>query len=289
VDTQIVVDSSGARTVGMVQNASDITLQNAALLGPGQSFPIGTIRPGETVPVDFALERAASSESDSGGSPYYNYNDTTLEDIAGPYSYYYGGTDQARSRRYQLLSALLYGYSSPYRPRGDGLYLTGWSEESPLTVGVDSPSFDAYDTTLYVVDLKPSLRVMSGTLLLPPGMFTWKAENPSGPPIAPYEAEIYPGTHTLQFNLRRPIAYETVQDLILHLETSGTSQNALDFALWNYRTKNWTPLPNVKVGDNPVANPAQYVGPGGEIQVQLEAASNAYPHLDRLDFTLVVR
>jgi hypothetical protein len=283
------VDSSGARAVGTVQNTSDITLQNAVLLGPGQAFPIGTIQPGETFPVDFALERAARSEDAIDGAPYSNYNDSTAEDIAGPYSYSYGGTDQARSRRYQMLGSLLYGYASPYRPRGDGLYLAGWSDQSPLAVGVDSPSFDTYDTTLYVIDLKPSLRVMSGTLMLPPGMFTWTAENPSGPPIAPYNIEVYPGTHTLQFNLRRPIAYETVQDLILHLEGSGASQNAIDVALWNYHTKDWTPLPNVKAGDNSIADPTQYVGPGGEIRVQLEAANNSYPHLDRLDFTLVVR
>jgi hypothetical protein len=264
-------------------------LQDAKLLGPGQAFSIGTIKPGETVPVDFVLERAARSESDINGAPYYNYNDTTAEDIAGPYAYAYGGMDQARSRRYQLLSSLLYGYSSSYRPRGDGLYLTGWSEQSPLAVAVDSPSFQTYDTTLYVVDLKPALQVMSGTLLLPPGMFTWTADNPSGPPIAPYDTEVYPGTHTLQFNLARPIAYETVQDMILHLEGSGANQNALDIALWNYRTKGWTPLPNVQAGDNSIANPGQYVGPGGEIRVQLEAGNNSYPHLDQLDFTLVVR
>jgi hypothetical protein len=288
VDTQIVVDSSGARAVGLVQNASNVTLQNAVLLGPGQSFPIGTIQPGETVPVDIALERAASSESDGNGLTYSNYNDTTLEDIAGPYPYH-GGADHAQARRYQFLGSLLNNYSLPYRPRGDGLYLTGWSEQSPLAVAVDSPSFDAYDTTLYIVDLKPTLRVMSGTLRLPPGMFTWTADNSSGPPIAPYNADIYPGTHTLQFNLRQPIAYETVRDLIMHFESSSTGQNALDFALWNYHTKDWTPQPNVTAGDHSITNPEQYVGPGGEIRVQLEVASNVYPHLDRLDFSLVVR
>ncbi|HTP10795.1 MAG TPA: hypothetical protein VMP08_21225 [Anaerolineae bacterium] len=289
VQTQIVVDSRGARAVGTVRNASDITLHDAVLLGPGQNFPIGMIQPGETVPVNFALERATRSEEEIGGAPYYNYNDSTVDDIAGPYSYTYGAPDQVRSRRYQLLSSLLYGSNTPYRPRGDGVYLTGWSDQSPLAVGVDSPSFEAYDTTLYIVDLKPALRVMSGTLMLPPGMFTWKSDNPSGPPISPYDTEVYPGTHTLQFNLRRPIAYDTVQDLILHLEGSGPNQNAIDIALWNYQTKDWTPLPNLKAGDNSIADPAQYVGPGGEIRVQMEAANNSYPHLDQLDFTLVVR
>jgi hypothetical protein len=287
VDTQIAVNSSGARATGSVKNTSAITLQNAVLLGPSQAIEVGTVRPGETVPIDFPLERAAYAEGVNNGTPYYNYADTTLQDIAG--SYYYGNPDRTRARRYELLNALLSSYSSPYRPRGDGFYLAGWSEQSPLAVGVNRPSFDAYDTTLYIVDLKPALRIMSGTLVLPPGMFTWTAENPDGPSLTPYDINVYPGTHTLQFNLARPIAYETVQDLTLHLEGVAANPSVLTLAVWNYRTKNWTPLPNVQVGDNSIANPEQHVGPGGEIRVKLEVTSNSYPHLDRLDFTLTVR
>ena len=178
--------------------------------GRVEAHNIGTVKPGDSVTVDFQLERSARAE-DVSGAPYYNSNDTTLEDIAGPY--YYGSPDRTRSRRYELLSSLLHGYNSTYRSRGNGLYLAGWSEQSPLAVGVDSPSFGAYDTTLYIVDLKPSLNIMSGTLTLPPGMFAWKSDNPNGPPIAPYDTEVYPGTHELQFSLARPIAYETVQQI----------------------------------------------------------------------------
>lgn len=287
VETQIVVDSSGARAVGAVQNNSEITLTNAVLLGPGQVIEIGTFQPGDSVPIDFQLDRSARAENIVGGAPYYNYNDTTLEDIAGPY--YNGMPDPKRARRYELLSSLLHGYSSSYRPRGSGLYLAGWGEESPLAAEVSGSAFEAYDTTLYIVDLKPSLRILSGTLTLPPGMFTWQSENPSGPPIAPYNTEVYPGTHELQFSLAQPIAYETVQDLVVHLEGSAANQNAITLALWNYRTKDWTPLPNLKSGDNAIVDPAQHVGPGGEIRVQMEAATNSYPHLDRLDFTMTVR
>lgn len=286
VSTEVVVNSSGAKAVGEVRNASTVTLQDAVLLGPGQALNLGTIKPGDTVPIEFQLERSAHTEIGS-GQPYYNYNDTTLEDIAGPY--YYGQTDRERSRRYELTNSLLHGYSSAYRPRGDGLYLVGWSDQATLPVGVATTSFEAYDTTLYVVDLKPELRVVSGTLTLPPGMFAWESDNPNGPPLAPYDTDVYPGTHVLQFNLRRPIAYTAVQDLILHLQGSGPNQNNLKVALWNYQTEAWTPLANVRPGDMSIPDPAQHVGPGGEIRVQLEAATNTYPHLDQLDFTLIVR
>ncbi len=288
VETQIVVDDSGARAAGSVTNHSDIALQDAVLLGPSQTVQVGTVKPGDRVPVTVSLERAAQAEqTDTNSAPYYTYNDTTVEDIVGPY--YFDNTDRTRARRYELLNALLHGYNPKYRSRGDGLYLVGWSEQSPLAVGVDGSSFGAYDTTLYIIDLKPSLQIMSGTLTLPPGMFTWQFENPNGPPIAPYDTEVYAGTHVLQFNLARPIAYEVVLNLVLHLKGSGVTQNTLTLALWNYRTKDWTPLPSVKAGDNQITDPAQHVGPGGEIRVQLEATPNSYPHLDQLDFTLTVR
>jgi hypothetical protein len=287
VQTEVVVDSRGARAAGQVTNHSDVTLLNAVLLGPAQAVEVGTIQPGETVPIDFVLERATRADVGNRNVPYYSSSDTTLQDIAG--MYHYGDPDQTRARRYELLSSLLNGYNSIYRPRGDGLYLAGWSDKSPLAVGVESSSFEAHDTTLYIVDLKPELRIVSGTLLLPPGMFTWQSDNPNSAPIAPYDTEVYPGTHELQFQLREPIAFETVQDLILHLEGTGVNQNAIKVAVWNYRTRDWTPLPNLKAGDNPIGNPADHVGAGGQIRVQMEAVNGTYSHLDRLDFTLVVR
>jgi hypothetical protein len=168
--------------------------------------------------------------------------------------------------------------------RGDGgLYLA----VGRTMLAVDGTARRSIITTL-CIDLNPALRIMSGTLTLPPGMFTWKSVNPSGPPIAPYDADLYPGTHLVQFILTRPIAYDTVRDLVLHLQGSGANQNAISLALWNYRTKDWTPLSNVSAGDTSIPDPAQHAGPGGEIRVKMEAVANAYPHLDRLDFTLTV-
>jgi hypothetical protein len=290
VETQLVVDSNGARAVGHVTNNSGLVLRDAVLLGPGDSLKIGTLQPGDTLPIDFALERAANAaDAGSNSVPYYSYNDSTSSDIVGIYSYY-GQTDLEQARRYALVDSLLSrGYNQLARSRGNGLYLAAWSDTSPLSVTMDSPSFQAYDTTLYIVDLDPQLRVMSGTLSLPPGMFSWTAANLGGQAIAPYNSEVYPGTHELDFKLQRPIAYATVQDLILHLEGDGPNKQAVTVAVWNYRTKSWTQLSGIQAGDNAIADPAQHVGPGGAIKVQVEAPKNDYPHLDRLDVTLVVR
>jgi hypothetical protein len=291
VETQLTVDDRGARATGSVANNSDLTLQDAVLLGPGVAKKIGTVKPGDTVPITFQLERASrSAQVDNNNVPsYYNNFDSTLEDIVGQ-AYYYGNPNSTQARRSEMLRSIVNPYNSPYQQgRGNGTYLAGWSERPVLPAGVDDTTFGAYDTTLYIVDLSPSLKIVSGTLTLPPGMFNWTAENTSGPAISPYDSDVYPGTHVVQFNLAYPIVYETVQDLILHWEGTAATQQAVALALWNYRSKDWTPLPILKAGDNAIPAPAQYVGPGGEIRVQLQTGTNAYSRLDRLDFTLLVQ
>lgn len=288
VDTQIVVDSRGARVLGRVTNHSEAPLADAVLLTPGQSVEVGTLQPGESLPVDLVLDRAGRAPGKIQGAPYYYYNshDTTLEDIAG--SYFYNQPDRQRARRYEFASALLRSYDAPYRPRGDGVYLAAWSDEPSLPVSIDHPTFQAYDTTLYLVDLQPELRVMTGTLALPPGLFHWSSDNPDSSSIAPYDADIYPGTYELLFNLWQSVAYDTVQSLTLHLDSPNPG--ALAVAMWNYRTKSWTPLTHLQTGDNTIAPPAAHVGPGGEIKVQLAATGNSSgTRLNRLDFTLVVQ
>ena len=287
VNTQIIVDENGARAEGTVTNHSELTLQDAVLLAPGQAVTVGTVPPNASVPISFQLSQAASA-ADSTNSTLYNGNmDNTLEDLVGPY--YSSGLDQTKLRRREMANSLLSGYSSNYRSRGDGLYLAGWTEQSPLPVGVADSTFDAHDTTLYIIDLKPTLRIMSGTLTLPPGLFKWQSENSSGPSISPYNSDLYNGKHILQFSLARPLLYEHVQNLTMHLQGPGIGQQTIKVSLWNQDLQDWTPLPNVQPGDNVIVHPEQYVGPGGEIRVQLEVTSSNYAHLDQLDFTLKVQ
>ncbi len=286
---QLVVDSAGARVSGSVTNHSDLVLQDTVLLGPGLAHQVGTVEPGESVPVDFKLERAArSSQTTENVQYYYNSGDTTLDDIVGPYNF--NSSDTARNRRYEMLSSLLSGNNTPIRRgRGSGLYLAGWSDRSPLKVEVEGTPFGAFDTALYIVDLNPTLQIMSGTLTLPPGAFTWQADNTNGPGIEPYNSEVFPGSYNLQFNLARPISYTTIKDLTLHLDTGNRHSSGLTFAVWNYRANNWTPLPNAQDGDNAIPNPQEHVGPGGEIRLKIDVSSGGPVQLDRADFTLTVQ
>jgi hypothetical protein len=287
-ELNLVVDSTGARATGTVTNRSDITLHDAVLLGPGTAHQIGTVEPGASVPIDFKLDRASrSSQALSSPQYYYGNPDTTLDDIVGPYNRY-GSTDTVRARRYDLLTALLSNNTPLRRGRGSGMYLAGWTEQSPLNVSVEGVPFGACDTTLYIVDLNPTLQVMSGTLTLPPGAFTWKADNVSGPAIEPYDTTAYPGNYELQFNLAWPIDYAQAKNLIFSLDTAGGARNVA-FSVWNYQTNNWTPLTAVRDGDNVVPDPAQHVSPSGEIRLKIDVSSGGSVQLNRADFTLTVQ
>ena len=69
----------------------------------------------------------------------------------------------------------------------------------------------------------------------------------------------------------------------------AVTQHMINVSLWSNDLQDWTPLPNLQAGDNVIVNPQQYVGPGGEIRVQMEVPSSSNAHLDRLDFTLTVQ
>ncbi len=285
---QLVVDNAGARATGSVTNHSDLVLQDAVLLGPGLVHQVGTVGPGESVPVDFRLDRATRSTQAPKQISYY-YKDPTLGDIAGPY---YGSSgDATYMRRYEMLSSLLpSGVSAPIRSgRGSGLYLVGWSDRSPLKVEVEGTPFGAFDTALYIIDLNPTLQIMSGTLTLPPGAFTWQVDNTNGPAIEPYDSQAYPGSYVFQFNLARPISYTTIKNLTLHLNTNNSNSSGITFAVWDYRANNWTPLPNTQDGDNAVPNPPDHVGPGSEIRLKIDVSSGGPVQLNRADFTLTVQ
>ena len=192
------------------------------LLGPGQAISVGTLQPNDSVPINFQLAQATRAVDATGTAQYYNSTDTTLEDIAG--SYYYNNLDQDKTRRRRdvelLFARLQLRLSAAWKRIVSGRldrdnHRCQWAWRRP--------AFNAHDTTLYIVDLKPSLQIMSGTLTLPPGLFTWQAENPNGPPIAPYDVDVYPGTHVLQFSLARPSGVSNRARSDMHLQGYGSN------------------------------------------------------------------
>jgi hypothetical protein len=284
---------------GTVTNLSDLTLTDAVILGPGGVRRIGELAPGETVTVTLPLVNAPASaapanevlpalgaKTQPGASIYYppsNY-DSTIDDILGN-TYYYN--DREQFRRYSLLSALIDSYGGSVR--GSGVYLAGWTSESPLEVAVVGRPFATIDSSLYLVALPPRLEVSSGKVVIPPGLMQWMALNPS--PSAsptPYDMYLYQGNeYDLRFVPAQTAPFHTVDSLVMHLTSYGlTGAAAVDIWLWDFSANAWTPLPNPQWGNTNLPDPARFVGPSSEIQVRIANSTQIQVSVERLDFTL---
>lgn len=295
--------AGGANLTGNVTNNSDLVLKDTILLFPGGKKILGEFRPGETHQIQVALTEAQQTRATSNnspvfqpqftyaspGGPYYGVPyDSTIEDILGTTVFF---DDKSTFRRYQLLASAL-NYQGGGGSRGGGVFLSGWVEGSPLTVELAGRRFDPLDTSLYLVDLSPSLVIESGPVQLPPALFTWSIlESYSGSQLSPYGAFLYSGnSYSLQFALSQPIPFKSVQSLTLHLN-SRTNNNPpeVGVSLWDYEDQNWSELEDFSWGDIQIQDHQRYVGAGGVIQLKIALSRSINTvEIVRSDFTLVV-
>ncbi len=276
-DLTLNLDDQGASVQGGVTNNSSFLLRDAVVLGLGQAQRLGDLRPGDTRAVRLSLTALRSP-----GPP-------AIDDILGATNYY---SDPESRRRYSLLRAMSNSYGVGRLDSGSsaGIYLAGWSDESPLGATLEAADFRAIDTTLYLVSLTPSLAVGQGRLTILPNLFTWSVESGTPGNASPYGLNLYQSQYSLRFSLARPIPFTSVESLTLHLHSrnqAGPSGLAVD--LWDYTSGDWASLPDPAWGDIAVPNPGRYVGPGGEIRLRLDSTGNPNAiEIEAADFTLVV-
>ncbi|MCC7358669.1 MAG: hypothetical protein IT317_04300 [Anaerolineales bacterium] len=284
---------------GTVTNTSGLTLIDAVVLGPGSVQRLGELAPGASVQVSLPLydTRASAAPANEvlpalgsqpplGAGLYYppsNY-DSTIDDILGT-SYYYN--DREQFRRYSLLSALIDSYAGSVR--GSGVYLAGWTSESPLPVTVVGREFETLDRSLYLVALPPRLEVGGGQVVIPPGLMQWLALNPSPSSTStPYDLYLYQGNVAeLRFVPTPAVALSQIDAVTLHLTSYGLSGAAtVEVWIWDFSENVWVPLPNLQWGDTRLPSPARFVGPSGEIQARIANNNQMQVSVERLDFTL---
>jgi hypothetical protein len=301
-ESDLVLDVSSTLVTlrGTVTNRSGLALKDAVVLGPGGTQRLGDLGPGASASINLSLSSARASVAPMNdvlpalsGAPlpaqgYYSpsASDTTIDDILGGTFYY---NDKESYRRYSLLAAMIDSYGGS--GRGSGVYLSGWSDESPLPIEVVGRPFATMDSSLYLVALAPRLDVGSGQVVIPPGLMQWLPLNPS--PSAtptPYDMYLYQGNEfVLRFVPTHLVPFKTVTGLVMHLTSYGlTGAPALDVELWDFVEGAWMPVApgSLQWGDTPIPEPQRYVGPGGEIQVRVGNNGAPQVSVERLDFTL---
>ena len=308
IDANLILttDESNATLTGNLTNSSEKALDDVMLLFPGGVLPIGEFDPGEILPINVMLTRAQLlGEIDqtpfnfpltSGTSlnpPPYAYQDsydTTIQDILGTSNYY---DDKEINRRYLLLSAFLNPYSYSHgKGRGAGIYLFGWSDNSPVDLELSSQGYTAQDTTLYIVALNYELNHQAPRLQLPPAMFSWTSlQSNINSPATPYDNFLGTGdSYSLEFSLAKPLAYRKIIDLTMNLTNPIMKEGAsgLDVSLWDFSLAEWVPIPEANWGQTSILEPERFVGPGGVIRVQIINPNNPMIDIERSDFTLSI-
>jgi hypothetical protein len=284
---------------GTISNDSNLTLEDAVLIVPGNSQRIGTFATGSRQDIQVDLKAAANSSSSKGFGPipgpgpytssiypYSNSSEMTIMDILGTTDYY---KDQETQRRYHLLMASL-NSATGLQNLGSGIYLAGWTDESPLSVSL-SGKFQSSNTTLYLIYLSPVLEFGGDEIILPPPLFTWTTLSPgASDKNSPYESLLYNGSFSVEFQLNAPLTYKSIKSLTLHLKSyHSTGESGLLVSLWNFKSNEWSSLPDTSWGDHVVQNPEQFVGPGREIRMQLQNnQTSSGIQIEAADFTLVV-
>jgi hypothetical protein len=297
------IDPSGALNLkGTVTNLSHLSLSDAVLLAPGGFDALGEFKPGETRNVSLFLGAgrarpvapnavAPALLAPPSPAPYYGSNyDRTIDDIFGTSGgYYYNYGDREQYRRYALFLSVYDQYN--FGGRGNGVYLAGWTSETPAPARITNRPSTTLDTTLYLVALRSRWGGDTGAQIIPPALMTWSVLDPAqnGTP-SPYDYYFYTNDRfSIRFAPTQPLTYDAVESLTLRLTSYGLAGSAnLSVDLWDFEGNRWTPLTNPIWGDNPVPEPAQFVGPHGEIHVRVDNPGAYQVNIENLDFTLVV-
>ncbi len=298
---------SSAVLSGAITNRSSYDLQDAVVLAVGASQRLGALGAGQSrqVSINLNAERAIPGQltgklgfsGPSGPLPagqpnpsfFFGGYDQVINEVLGTSDYF---RDRNSYRRYSLLLAML-DPNSGSAGLSSGVFLLGWSKQSALPAEIRDRRSSFLDETLVIVSLRPQLTMTGNRLVVPPALFMWAAgerDLSQGVDLTPYDMFVPRGSYALTFRPYWGLPYRKVQALTLHLTSyDQTGTASVTPSLWDFQEAQWQSLGRQPWGDIPVPEPAQFVGPGGEIRLRIENTGGASSvNIERSDFTLTV-
>lgn len=269
---------------GTITNNSKYTLRDVVLLTSDDRRKLGDFPPGakKTVQLYWMSDPKGAYISDAqanGGYPYYSYS---------------GGKVDDRLMRQETLLQSLQTSGQRSAKVTSGIYLTGWLDDPLLSTTVQGQNPENYDTTFYTLKLSPKIQQDAGPIKLTPGLFQWESSTPDLSPFMDsyYGMNMPGGGYALNFTLAVPVHYRTVKSLVLNLQgnnTSGSSRVAIRVSLKDWTTGQWVLVKDLNWGSISIADPSNYVGPGGKISLKLDSGNvSNYEQITASYFTMVV-
>lgn len=243
---------------GTVSNGS-LPLENAVLLVGRDQYDLGDLPAGHvTSEIPTPTSQAHLLDPDSWGfAPW-------------------GWSPEETHRRGALVEAFFPNnqYSLPA-----GVYLVGWSEQSPLSATLEDRRATTHDLTLHVFELPATTSMPSSQVVVPESLFTREVEETSGDSDLSDNDTIFlsPGGHVvLRFSIWPWARIEEVTRLTVRLDNPAGQQSAkpsFTTELWNWSAEEWEEH-GVHWGWNTIPDGPQYVHPDGVVRLRFASSGD---------------
>lgn len=241
------------RLRGTIQNGS-IALTNAGLLVGRAWYPLGDLRPGQTIADVTSL--GPPDDWTPGGM-------TTAVPTE---------SSQAEYRRRQFLQTIFPPEEASLSP---GAYLMGWSDQAPLTAALQGHTAITTGLSLHIFALTVDPLAAEGTVEIPSHFITQDVESYDSVQIMEHLIEISGGgSLVLRFRIWPQAQLDQVDALTLDLVSSARPRyNLPQLALWNWETRGWD-TQNATWGSNAIPEASSYVDANGTLRVRLRAPTS---------------
>jgi len=195
--------------------------------------------------------------------------------------------DKDLYRRYQFLEAIFPSHS--WEP-GQGIYLIGWAESSPLAVEiVGKPYRTSRSEVLYVYTLPVELQ-LGPEVSIPPSAISRRVYSQAG------DVRIEDGSFVLgesseivfAFSIWPALMVSQVDTMTLAIQGTIYGGGAPTVSLWNRKTYEWEVVP-IRWGNNVLPHGENYVLPSGIVLVKLETGAEQHLEVESLTITFAGR
>ena len=261
---------------GTITNTSKYTISDAVLVTPSGWETLGNLPPNKTTKVNITL---ANNSNTTSTSQY------TIMSTLGFDSYdRYSNEEPDQRRRASFFQANTISTNGNINVNS-GVYLMGWVDEIPPPAGLQEQRFESIDTMLYFEKLTPTFKTEVGTLMLTSSIYAW--ESSLGDSITTSYYNLSDNGYTIHFQPSLPVHFRKVDSLTINIESTATPDK-IQASLWNYESNTWTLIPLTYISTD-VAEAWQYVGPDGEIRLNINGDPNDYVEITAVNFTLMVQ
>jgi len=274
----VIVNERTPLLTGEVTNTGNLTLKDALLVTPGSVTQLNDLKPGQSRPINIPLQ------VDRYQPGFYQMDSIALP--TGSDSILIDEENESAERRNALLRAAVTPQQYYSIPSNWGIYLIAWLETPLLPVNARNTDFNVVDTSLFIHMLTPTFQFEGDSWNLNSALFAWESSQPDATPYSSSRGLVNQG-YMFRFRPAIPLQFSTVEVLNITLEGDSMPGNTL-LQVWNYEANRWSQVEFAGWGQINIPQPERFVGPGGEVRINLLADPNSWNEIYESSIRLVV-